>query len=117
VLTRILQWTSLIALIGALFFWRPAGSYAIVLQFVVCGSAGVVAFQAAQSGRRLWAIAFAGVALLFNPLVAVSFSRGIFPWINVLCLTVFLASLKFLKIDPRLPVLSIADPGPRSRRQ
>jgi hypothetical protein len=30
-----MKWTSLIALLGALFFWSPAGGYAIMLQFVV----------------------------------------------------------------------------------
>ena len=111
-LTRIMKWTSLIALTGALFFWRPAGGYAILLQFVICASAGLVALQAAQSGRHFWAVAFAGIAVLFNPLVVVSLSSGIFPWINVLCLAMFLASLKFLEASPKLSMPSITYPGP-----
>jgi hypothetical protein len=115
VLTRIMKWISIIALIGAVFFWRPAGGYAIVLQFVICLSAILVAFQAVRSGKQLWAIAFAGLAVLFNPVVTVSVSRSVFLGINVLCLTMFLASLKFLKTAPKLSMPSITYPGPRSQ--
>jgi hypothetical protein len=115
VLTTIMKWTSLVALIGALFFWRPAGGYAIMLQFVVCLSAILVALQAARSGKQLWAIAFAGLAVLFNPVVTVPVSPSVFLWINVLCLAMFLASLKVLKTAPKLSMPSITYPGPRSQ--
>jgi hypothetical protein len=115
VLTRIMKWTSLIALLGALFFWRPAGGYAIMLQFVVCISASLVAVQAARSGKQLWAIAFAGLAVLFNPVVTVPISRSVFLGISALCFTMFLASLKFLKTAPKLSVPSITYPGSRSQ--
>ena len=114
-LTMIMKWTSLIALIGALFFWRPAGGYAIMLQFVICLSASLIALQAARSGKQLWAIAFAGLAVLFNPVVKVPVSQSVFLWINVLCLLMFLASLKFLKTAPRLSMPSITYPGLPSR--
>jgi hypothetical protein len=110
-----MKWTSLVALIGALFFWSPAGGYAIMLQFVICISASLVAVQAARSGKQIWAIAFAGLALLFNPVMTVPFSHSVFLCINVLCFTMFLASLKFLKTAPRLSVTSITYPGPRSQ--
>jgi hypothetical protein len=115
VLTTIMKWTSIIALTGALFFWRPAGGYAIMLQFVICLSAILVALQAARSGKQLWAIAFAGLAVLFNPVVTVSVSQSIFLWINVLCFTMFLASVKFLKTAPKLSMASITYPGPRGQ--
>jgi hypothetical protein len=110
-----MKWTSLVALIGALGFWRPAGGYAIMLQFVICLSAILVAFQAARSGKQLWATAFAGLALLFNPVVTVPISQSVFLWINVLCFTMFLASVKFVKTVPKLSIPSITDPGPRSQ--
>lgn len=106
-LTTIMKWCSLIALIGALFFWHPAGGFAILLQFVICASASLVALQAVQSERHFWTVGFAGLAVLFNPVVVVSFSPGIFPWINVLCFAMFLASLKFLKARPKLSMPSI----------
>lgn len=114
-LTTIMKCTSLVALIGALEFWRPAGGYEIMLQFVVCVSAILVAFQAARSHKQLWAIAFAGLAVLFNPVVTVPLSKSVFLWINIVCLTMFLASLKVLKTAPKLSIPSITYPGPRSR--
>lgn len=114
-LTTIMKWTSLIALIGAPLFWRPAGGYATVLQFVICLSAILVALQAARSGKQLWAIAFAGLAVFFNPVVTVPVSQRVFLWINVLGLSMFIASLKFLKTAPKLSIPSITYPGPRSR--
>jgi hypothetical protein len=110
-----MKWTSLVALIGAVFFWRPAGGYAILLQFVICISAILVALQAARSGKQLWAIVFAGFVVLFNPVVTVPLSQSVFPWVNGLCFTMFLASLKFLKTAPRLSVPSITYPGPRNQ--
>lgn len=114
-LTTIMKWASLVALIGALLLWRPAGGYAIMLQFVICLSAILVAFQAARSHKQLWAIAFAGLAVVFNPVVTVPLSKSVFLWINIVCLTMFLASLKFLKTAPKLSMPSITYPEPRSR--
>jgi hypothetical protein len=114
-LTRIMKCVSLMALVAALFFWRPGGGYAIVLQFVICGSAVLVAFEAFRSGKQLWTIAFAGLAVLFNPVVAVSFSRGVFPWISVLCFAMFLASLRFLRTAPALSIASVTYTGPRDQ--
>jgi hypothetical protein len=114
-LTKIMKWTSLFALLGAIFSWTPAGNYAVLLQFVICGSAVLVALEAARSGKHLWACAFGGVALLFNPLMAVTLSHSVFPWVNALCCSLFLASLVFLKTVPRPSILSITYPGPRSQ--
>lgn len=102
-------------LIGAMFFWTPASNYAIPLQFVICGSAILVAIEAARLGKHLWAYAFGGVALLFNPLLTFTFFHSVFPWVNVLCSSLFLASLVFLKTIPKLSILSITYPGPRSQ--
>ena len=113
-LTTIMKWASLLALIGALFFWR-AGGYAIMLQFVICLSAILVALQAARSGKQLWAMAFAGLAVLFNPVVIIPVPQSVFLWINVLCFSMFLASVKFLRTPPRLSIPSITYPGPRSQ--
>ena len=110
-----MKWTSLIALSGALFIWRPAGGYAIMLQFVICISAILVAIQAAQTGKQFWAIAFAGVAVLFNSVITIPFSQSVFLWTDVLCFTVFLGSLKFLKTAAKRSIPSITYPGPRNQ--
>jgi hypothetical protein len=114
-LTKIVKWTSLFALMGALFFWSPAGSYAVLLQFVICGSASLVALEAARSGKHLWTSAFAGLAVLFNPLVVFTFSHSVFPWVSALGCSMFLASLIFLKTVPKLAIQSITYPEPRSQ--
>jgi hypothetical protein len=115
VLTTIMKWTSLISLTGALFFWRPAGGYAIILQFVICLSAILVSRQAARSGKQLWVIAFAALAILFNPVVTVPVSRSVFLWINMLCFTMFVAAVKFPKTAPKVSIPSMMFPGPPRR--
>jgi uncharacterized protein DUF6804 len=114
-LAKIIKWTSFSALLGATLFWSPSGNYGLLLRFVVCGSAGLVALEAAKCGKHLWTAAFAGLAVLFSPLVAVTFSRAVFPWVAALCCSMFLAALFYLKAAPRLSVVSITYPAPRSQ--
>lgn len=114
-LTRIMKWASLFVLMGGIFLWAPASNYAILLQFVICGSATLVALEAARSGKHLWTAAFVGLAVLFNPLMAVAFSHSVFPWVNALCFSMFLVSLIFLKTVPTLSIQSITYPEPRSQ--
>jgi uncharacterized protein DUF6804 len=115
VLTKIMKWTSLFVLLGAAFFWSPGGNYGLLLQFVVCGGAGLVTLEAAKSGKHLWTAAFAALAVLFNPLGAVTFFHAVFPWVAALCCSLFLAALFYLKAAPRLSMVSITYPGPRSQ--
>jgi hypothetical protein len=115
VLTRIMKSVSLVALLGSVFFWKPAGNYAVLLQFVVCGSATLVVFEAARSDKHLWTVAFVAPAVLFNPLAAVTFSHGVFVWAGTLSFTMFLASLALLKTNPRLSIASITYAGPRTQ--
>jgi uncharacterized protein DUF6804 len=114
-LTKIMKWASLFALIGAICFWTPVSNYAVLLQFVICGSAVLVAIEAARSDKHFWACAFGGVALLFNPLLTFTFFYSVFPWVSILCSTMFIASLVFLKTVPRPSILSITYAGPRSQ--
>jgi len=114
VLTKIIKWTSLSALLGATLFWSPSGNYGVLLRFVVCGSAGLLALEAAKWGKHLWTAAFAALAVLFSPLVAVTFSHAVFPWVAALCCSMFLAALFYLKAAPRLSVVSSTYPAPRS---
>jgi len=105
--TKITKWACIGVVIGAVFFWSPESSYAVRLQFFVCGTASLIAFQAARSEKHLWAIAFAGLALLFNPFVTVPFSYGVFRWLNLLCLAMFVVSIRFLHRAPRVPMPSV----------
>jgi|ERR1051326_7182268 hypothetical protein len=113
-LTKFMKWISLFTLMGAVC-WSPGSNYAVMLQFVICATASLVAIEAAKSGKQLWAAAFAGLAVLFNPLVTVTFPHSVFPWVTALCCSMFLASLIFLKAARRLSIVSITYPRPRSQ--
>jgi hypothetical protein len=112
--TKIMKWASLFLLLGAIILGPPRNNYGMLVQFVVCGSASLVALEAAKSGKYLWTAAFAAVAVLFNPVVPVTFSHSIFLWVAAFCCSMFVASLVFLKTAPRLSLVSITYPGPRS---
>jgi hypothetical protein len=113
VLTNIMKWIAIVALFLAVL-WRSSADYRTILQFVVCAGATFVVLQAARSGKYLWAAAFSGIAVLFNPIVPVELSRGMFLWLDLTCLAMFLVSLASLKTRTRLSVVSITDPTPQS---
>src|SRR5258708_20686194 len=114
-LTEIMKWASVLALIVAVFSWHSSVEFRIAVQFIVCAGAGLVFVQAIRESQRLWAAGFFGIAVLFNPVVPVAFSHGIFLWLDAVCLTMFLVSLALLKTTPRLSVVSITDSGPRNQ--
>jgi hypothetical protein len=113
-LTKIMTLASMAALVMAVFFWSWSTNFQTVVQFLVCGAAGLVVVQAVRAGKYLWAAAFLVVAVLFNPLAPVAFSGNVFIWVALICLTMFLASAAYLKTSPRLTIASVTDPGPRS---
>ena len=113
-LTKIMKLVSIAALVLAAFFWRSSVNFQTVVQFLVCGAAAMVVIQAARSGKYLWAVAFFVVAVLFNPLVPLAFPGSIFIWVDLLCLTMFLAATAYLRTSPRLTIASVTNTGPRS---
>lgn len=114
-LTTIMKWMSLFVLMGGTFLWAPASNYELLLQFVICGSAALVALEAARSGKRLWTAAFAGLVVFFNPVMPVMVSDSMFSLVTAFCFSMFLASLVHLKTVPKLSIESITYPGPRSQ--
>ena len=113
-LTQIMKWIAAVALVVAVFSWHSPLYLKMAVQFIVCMGAGLVFVQAISEKKRLWAVGFLGVAVLFNPVVPVALPRGIFLWFDAVCLTLFLFSLVFLTSSPRLSVASITDSGPGS---
>jgi hypothetical protein len=114
-ITKTMKWLSIIALLpAALFLWQPPADYRLVLQFVVCGTAALVALQAGRESKYLWAAGFWVVAVLFNPLAPIAVSHNTFVWLNLLSAIMLLASLVYLKNPPRLTIASVTDPGARS---
>ena len=49
-ITKVMQWVSLAILLPAVF-WPSSAAYQLVLQFVVCAGALLVAWEAYQIGR------------------------------------------------------------------
>lgn len=111
-LTQIMKCLAAVALIVAVFSWHASADIRVAVQFVVCVGAGLVFVQAISEKKRLWAAGFFGVVILFNPVAPFALSRGIFLWLDAVCLAMFLSSLAFLRSSPRLSVASITDPGP-----
>lgn len=82
-------------LLGALGRW-PYGYYQL-LRFVICGVAVYVSFMA-YHWQKVWATWLFGIiAFLFNPLVPVRLSRGLWQPIDFVCAFVFFVAAFALK--------------------
>ena len=112
-LTKIMKWVSVTALLGALL-WRPSAGYALTLQFVVCAAAILVVVQSFQIGKAGFAIVFMVVAALFNPVVPPGLSRTVFLGVGTVSLALFLLSVFALRSQPRFSMVSITDRTPGS---
>jgi hypothetical protein len=102
-----MKWISIAILLPAVF-WKATPDYHLALQMVVCVGAILVAWEGYRSGKRIWAIAFVAIAVLFNPFQPLTFSRTMFLWLNLISIATFLASLVVLKVKPAPAMPSIA---------
>ncbi len=68
-LTNIVKWVSIAALLLAAMSWRSAANSQLLLDFVVCMGAIVMVMQAVRAMEYGWATGFVAIALLFNPAV------------------------------------------------
>lgn len=112
-LTKIVKWLSIAGLLAAMF-WRPSANYEVLLQMVVSVSAVVVVVQAVRERKYFWGAGFLSIALLFNPVAPIAFSREVFLGLDFVCLAMFGISLTVLKTRPLLSVAGIINPGRRS---
>ncbi len=84
-----------IMLAGALTKW-PYGYYTL-LRFIVCGVAVYIAYTA-YNWQKMWAVwLFGFVAVLFNPLVPIHFSRELWQIIDIICAILFIVVAFVLK--------------------
>ena len=114
-LTRIMKWFSIAALLLAAMFWRSAADYQALLDFAVCTGAIVVVLQAVRAKEYRWATGFVAMALLFNPVVPVFRLSGPLSLLLVLVsIAPFALSLAALKTQPLLSIPSITDRTPGS---
>ena len=98
-----------LAALGLMAAFRFEGGIRLLAQFVVCGAAALVLTEAIRSRKHLWAIAFALIAVYFNPIFPVDFSRVAELMIVLTCMVVFAASLRYLKPVPRMSLATITD--------
>ena len=86
-------------LLGAMGTW-PYGYYTL-LRWVTCASAVYVALVTHESKRFAWVWPFALAAVLFNPLVPVHLSRGVWRPIDVATALLFVTAAAGLSWPPR----------------
>ncbi len=114
-LTSIVKFVSIAALLLTTMLWTYAPSFDIALRFVVGFSALVVATQAIRARKRYWAVAFYVIAFLFNPFAAVITLTGTASMLVILATVVpFAISLSALKPQRLLSIPSITDRTPGS---
>jgi flagellar biosynthesis protein FlhB len=112
-LTRIIKWSAIAALIGGVFL-RSVWSYELLSQFVVAAAAVVVLTQAGRMRRYVWMTLFLVVVCLFNPVIPVPFSSYTFGIVTVFAMLLFFFSLELLQPKRRLSIASITDRMPGS---
>ncbi len=114
-ITKLLKWSCIAALLMAALFWRSAPRYQIVLDIVICVGAWGIVPQALRARAYGWATAFVLLGVLFNPIVPVFRFAGLFSMLLVLgCIAPFAISLAALKTAPLLSVPSITGRNPGS---
>jgi len=105
-LTKIMKWASIAGLFLAVL-WRPSENFQLLLEFVVCAGAILVALDAVRAEEYVWATGFVAIALLFNPVAPVVLSRDMFFWLGWASVATFMASLVVLKPKPQLSLESL----------
>jgi hypothetical protein len=112
-LTKIMKWIAIAALLLALF-WHPFAESRKLLELAVLAGAVAVLVQAVRAGKYVWTGLFVAVACLFNPIRPISFSPSVFLFMNAATLVLFMVSLRGLETRPRLSIASITDRTPGS---
>jgi len=77
------------------------GGYMELLALAVFSATLVLIAQAALGGKYFWAVAFAAMAVLFNPFAPLTLSRTTFLVFDVVCFWVFSLSLALSWREPR----------------
>lgn len=93
-------------------FLRPQGTLRALLTWSICAIALLVSGWMLRKGEKVWAVTFAAVALLFNPIFLLA--AGSIPQLAVdgAALMAFM-TLAFLQTLPRLTASSIISEEPR----
>ena len=77
------------------------GGYMELLALAAFSAALLLVAQAALGGKYLWALAFAAIAVLFNPFAPLTLSRTTFLVWDAVCIWAFIVSLILSWREPR----------------
>lgn len=82
----------------------PYGYYTF-LRIVICGFSALVAFLGwtDNTTSRVWSVAFAGMAVLFNPLVPVYLNRATWLYLDIGAAIVIVAHLMAVRVSSKEP--------------
>ncbi|MFZ3211080.1 MAG: DUF6804 family protein [Terriglobales bacterium] len=112
-LTKIMKWIAMAALLVALF-WHPFAENRRLLELAVLAGAVAVLVQAVRAGKYVWVGLFVAIACIFNPVRPVAVSASVFLFLDALTLVLFMVSLRGLETRPKLSIASITDRTPGS---
>jgi len=70
-ITKIVKWVSLPALLIASMFSRSAASYELLVDFVICLGAIIFVQRAVRLREYFWAAGLVAIAVVFSPLLLV----------------------------------------------
>jgi hypothetical protein len=112
-LTKVIKWSAIAALIGGTLS-RSLPDIGLIARFAIATAAVIVLTQAATMRRYVWMTLFLVVACLFNPVFPIPFSNYISGVVTTLAVLLFFFSLQLLQPKPRLSIASITDRMPGS---
>ena len=101
---------SIAAFFGMFIWWFIAksqlwsvgdGGYMELLALAAFSAALLLVVQTALGGKYFWAVAFAAIAVLFNPFAPLTLSRTTFLVLDVVCIWAFSLSLTLSWREPR----------------
>ena len=112
-LTKIMKWTAIAALLVGLF-WHPFAENRRLLEFAVLLGTVAVLVQAVRAGKYVWIGLFVAIACVFNPIRPLDVSPSVFLLLDALTLVLFMVSLRALETQPKMSIASITDRTPGS---
>lgn len=89
-------------LAAVMLLWAPARhpySYYTILRFIVCGAGAYSSFVASKEKSPGWTLIFAGIAVLFNPLIPVYLDKA--NWVPIDCIVAAILLISLFKIYER----------------
>jgi hypothetical protein len=111
VFIKLLNLSAVLLLIAGLFL-RPQAVLRTALTWSICAIAVLFVIWMLRKGQRIWAMVFAAVALLFNPIFALGARSMPMLAVDGVALVAFL-TLAFFQSMPQLTAESITSEEPR----